>query len=101
VPEKFLTEILLGIGALLFGIVGWLSVRLHQKVDNLDEDVREMPFRYVLKRDFETFVGKIEMKLDQILDKLDNKADKTDIDTSIRYKYHNYEDFKKDDNGHE
>lgn len=55
---------------------GWVLKRIYTAIDRLDDDVRSMPGRYVAKDDFYKNIDRIEGKIDRILDKLDQKADK-------------------------
>jgi hypothetical protein len=55
---------------------GWVLKRIYSAIDRLDDDVRALPERYVAKDDFYKNLDRVEIKLDRILDKLDQKADK-------------------------
>lgn len=55
---------------------GWVLRRIYAAIDRLDDDVRSLPERYVAKDDFNMHINRIESKIDRILDKLDQKADK-------------------------
>jgi hypothetical protein len=55
---------------------GWVLRRIYAAIDKLDDDVRSLPERYVSKDDFYKHHDRLESKIDRILDKLDQKADK-------------------------
>jgi hypothetical protein len=50
--------------------------RIYSAIDRMDDDIRSMPERYVAKEDFYKNLDRVEAKIDRILDKLDQKADK-------------------------
>lgn len=61
-------------------IAGFLGVfvlnRITKSLDRLDEDVREMPEKYLAKDDYHRDINEIKSMLKLIFDKLDHKADK-------------------------
>jgi len=61
-------------------LIGWVLGRVTKSLDRLDEDVRRMPEKYVLKEDFTRALHEvkdtIENGFERIWNKLDNKADK-------------------------
>lgn len=61
---------------LAIGMGGWIFGRITRSLDKLDEDVRGMPEKYVLKADLKDEMKSIHEKLDKITDALNGKADK-------------------------
>jgi hypothetical protein len=61
-------------------IAGFLGVfvlnRITKSLDRLDEDVRQMPEKYLAKDDYHRDINEIKSMLKLIFDKLDHKADK-------------------------
>ncbi len=55
---------------------GWVLNRITNSLDRLDEDMKKMPEKYVLKDDYRSDIGDIKIMLKSIYDKLDNKVDK-------------------------
>ena len=55
---------------------GWVLNRITNSLDRLDEDMKKMPEKYVLKDDYRSDISDIKSMLKSIYDKLDNKVDK-------------------------
>ena len=65
-----------GVIALACFFGGWVLNRITNSLDRLDEDVKKMPEKYVLKDDYHRDITDIKTMLKSIYDKLDNKVDK-------------------------
>ena len=74
---QLLFNIAVGVVGCLFS---WVLGRVTKTLDRLDEDLRKMPEKYVLKEDFTAAVNEIKLTLkeglERIWQKLDNKEDK-------------------------
>jgi hypothetical protein len=61
-------------------VAGFLGVfvlnRITKSLDRLDEDMRQMPEKYLAKDDYHRDINEIKSMLKLIFDKLDHKADK-------------------------
>ena len=55
---------------------GWVLNRITNSLDRLDEDMKKMPEKYVLKDDYRSDISDIKIMLKSIYDKLDHKVDK-------------------------
>lgn len=66
-------NIVLGVAA-FFG--GWILNRITNMMDRLDNDVRNMPGKYVAKEDYHRDIDEIKDICKQIFDELKRKADK-------------------------
>jgi len=55
---------------------GWIMGRISKSLDRLDEDVRNVPARYVAKEDYRADMHDIKDLLTRIDNKLDSKVDK-------------------------
>ncbi len=55
---------------------GWVLGRITKALDRFEIDIRNLPKDYVLKDDFGTALNRVELSLQRIEDKLDDKADK-------------------------
>ena len=68
------------IGGILSVVVGWLGRELWDAVQKLKTDMKELeinlPTNYVRKDDMEARFDKLEVMLNKLFDRLDNKADK-------------------------
>ena len=53
---------------------GWVLNNISRKIDNLDEDVREMPKVFVLKEDYKADISEIKGMLGEIYKELRTKA---------------------------
>ena len=62
--------------ALVVFFGGWVLNRITNSLDRLDEDMKRMPEKYVLKEDYRSDISDIKIMLKSIYDKLDNKVDK-------------------------
>jgi len=67
------------IGAVL-SVLGWFARQLWDAVQDLKRDMKQievdLPTLYLRKDDFEARLDRIELSLNRIFEKLDNKADK-------------------------
>ena len=71
------TQSLINAGIALAGFMGgWILNRIMKSLDKLDDDVKQMPDKYIRKDDYHRDIGEIKAMLKGIYDKLDNKADK-------------------------
>jgi len=71
------TQSLVNIGITIAGFFGaWVLNRIMSSLDKLDQDVKEMPNRYVRRDDYIRDIVEIKEMLKGIYDKLDSKADK-------------------------
>jgi len=71
------TQSLVNIGIAIAGFFGaWILNRIMVSLDKLDQDVKEMPNRYVRRDDYIRDIVEIKEMLKGIYDKLDAKADK-------------------------
>ena len=70
-------QTLINAGLALGGFLGaFVLNRIMNFLDRLDEDVRNMPSKYVQKEDYHRDINEIKSMLKLIFDKLDHKADK-------------------------
>ena len=74
-------QILFNVTVVLCGTLGgWVLGRITKSLDRLDEDVRALPEKYVLKSDFsqnlEDLRNTIKHGFERVFDKLDGKVDK-------------------------
>jgi hypothetical protein len=64
----------------IVGTIGWFARELWSAVQDLKNDLKfiqiDLPSNYVKKTDLDAQFNKIEISLQRILDKLDQKADK-------------------------
>jgi hypothetical protein len=64
----------------IVGTIGWFARELWSAVQNLKEDIKniqvDLPTNYMRKVDIDAQFNKLELSLQRILDKLDQKADK-------------------------
>jgi|FreactTroBogLake_1042271.scaffolds.fasta_scaffold02216_4 hypothetical protein len=64
----------------IVGTIGWFARELWSAVQDLKNDLKfiqiDLPSNYVKKTDLDVQFNKIEISLQRILDKLDQKADK-------------------------
>jgi hypothetical protein len=64
----------------IVGTIGWFARELWSAVQGLKNDLKfiqiDLPSNYVKKTDLDAQFNKIEISLQRILDKLDQKADK-------------------------
>jgi len=63
-----------------FGIAGffggWILNNLSSSIIKIEDKMSAMPDKYINKEDYQRDINRILMKLDQIFEKLDAKADK-------------------------
>jgi hypothetical protein len=68
------------VGGAVLATIGWFARELWAAVQALKEDVKrievELPTSYVRKIDIESRFDRLEVILDRIMDKLDQKVDK-------------------------
>jgi hypothetical protein len=55
---------------------GWILSHIYRAIERLDNDIRNMPARYVRRDDYRDDMNEIKALLGKISDKLDHKADK-------------------------
>jgi hypothetical protein len=55
---------------------GWILNNLSSSIIKIEDKMANMPEKYVSKVDYQRDVDKILLKLDQIFEKLDTKADR-------------------------
>ena len=55
---------------------GWTLTQITKSLDRLDNDMKNMPEKYILKSDYYRDVADIKSMLQNIYNKIDNKADK-------------------------
>jgi hypothetical protein len=71
------SQSLINIGIALAGFFGgWVLNRITNSLDRLDDDMKKMPEKYVLKDDYRSDISEIKLMLKSIYDKLDHKVDK-------------------------
>lgn len=70
---QVLFNLAIGVSA---GFAGWMLNRISMMLDRVDGDIRNLPHIYVSKEDYRADIQEIHRKLDKIMDKLDDKADK-------------------------
>ena len=65
---------------LVVSIAGFLAVyvinNLTRQIQRLEDELRTLPHDYVQKDDYRNDIKEVKQILNQIFDKLDNKADK-------------------------
>ena len=70
-------QILINIG---FGVAGafgmWILNRLSRSVEKIEDNINEMPHRYVTAVQYQRDIDEIKMMLGKIFDRLESKADK-------------------------
>jgi hypothetical protein len=68
------------IGTAVMATIGWFARQLWDSVQDLKEDIKnievDLPTNYVRRVDIDAQFNKLELSLQRILDKLDQKADK-------------------------
>ncbi|NBT60456.1 MAG: hypothetical protein EBT02_01570 [Planctomycetia bacterium] len=68
------------IGTAIMATIGWFARQLWDSVKELKEDIKniqvDLPTNYMRKVDIDAQFNKLELSLQRILDKLDQKADK-------------------------
>ena len=65
----------LGFGAAgAFGM--WILNRINASVVKIEDNIKEMPLRYVTKDDYREDIAEIKGMLGKIFDRLESKADK-------------------------
>lgn len=70
-------QTLINAGIALCGFMGgWVLNRIMKTLDKLDDDVKQLPDKYVRKDDYHRDIDDIKTMLKGIFDKLDDKADK-------------------------
>lgn len=65
---------------LVVSIAGFLAIyvinNLTRQIQRLEDELRALPHDYVQKDDYRSDIKEVKQILNQIFDKLDNKADK-------------------------
>lgn len=63
-----------------FGAAGafgmWILNRLSRSVEKIEDNIKEMPLRYVTKDDYKDDINEIKGMLGKIFDRLETKVDK-------------------------
>ncbi len=63
-----------------FGIAGafgmWILNRLNRSVEKIEDNIKDMPLRYVTKDDYRQDILEIKGMLGKIFDRLETKVDK-------------------------
>lgn len=63
-----------------FGAAGafgmWILNRLSRSVEKIEDNIKDMPLRYVTRDDYRSDITEIKGMLGKIFDRLDNKVDK-------------------------
>ena len=73
IDPQFLLNLAFG---LAFAAGGWILGQITKALDRLDDDVRLMPDKYVVKTDYRSDIHDIKLMLERITDKMDGKVDK-------------------------
>lgn len=55
---------------------GWIMGRISKTLDRLDEDMRALPEKYVIKEDYRSDIHDIKNSLIRVEEKLGTKADR-------------------------
>ena len=75
--DQAIINLIIGI---VLSVLGWFARQLWDAVQDLKKDVKQievdLPTHYVRKEDLESRLDRIELSLNRIFEKLDNKADK-------------------------
>lgn len=75
--DQQIINVIIGV---VLSVLGWFARQLWDAVQTLKEDVKQievdLPTHYVRKEDLESRLDRIELSLNRIFEKLDNKADK-------------------------
>lgn len=75
--DQTIINLIVGI---VLSVLGWFARQLWDAVQDLKKDVKQievdLPTHYVRKEDLESRLDRIELSLNRIFEKLDNKADK-------------------------
>jgi hypothetical protein len=70
-------QTLINAGIAVAGFLGgWVLTQITKSLDKLDDDVKHMPEKYIMKADYYRDITDIKAMLKGIYDKLDHKADK-------------------------
>ena len=71
------SQILINLGFGAAGAFGmWIINRLTTSVQKIEDDIKELPMRYVAKDDYRSDITEIKTMLHDIYKELRNKADK-------------------------
>ena len=71
------TQTLINVAFSIIGFFGgWILNNLSSSIIKIEDKMANMPEKYVNKTDYQRDVDKILLKLDQIFEKLDTKADR-------------------------
>lgn len=75
--DQAIINLIIGI---VLSVLGWFARQLWDAVQDLKRDMKQievdLPTLYLRKDDFEARLDRIELSLNRIFEKLDNKADK-------------------------
>ena len=75
--DQQIINVIIGV---VLSVLGWFARQLWDAVQDLKKDVKQievnLPTHYVRKEDLESRLDRIELSLNRIFEKLDNKADK-------------------------
>lgn len=70
-------QILINLGFGAAGAFGmWILNRLSRSVEKIEDNINEMPHRYVTAAQYQRDIDEIKFMLSKIFDRLENKADK-------------------------
>lgn len=70
-------QLLINIGFGAAGAFGmWILNRLNRSVEKIEDNVKDMPLRYVTKDDYKADITEIKGMLGKIFDRLETKVDK-------------------------
>jgi hypothetical protein len=70
-------QTLINAGIAVAGFLGgWVLTQITKSLDKLDDDVKHMPEKYIMKADYYRDITDIKAMLKEIYNKIDNKADK-------------------------
>ena len=58
------------------GLAMWILNRLSRSVEKIEDNINEMPHRYVTAVQYQRDIDEIKFMLSKIFDRLENKADK-------------------------
>ena len=68
---------LLNLGFSIAGAFGmWILNRLNRSVEKIEDNIKDMPLRYVTKDDYRQDILEIKGMLGKIFDRLETKVDK-------------------------
>jgi len=62
--------------AIAGGLAMWILNRLSRSVEKIEDNIKEMPHRYVTAVQYQRDIDEIKAMLGKIFDRLESKADK-------------------------